>query len=168
MEKLGNRISYLRGLVDGMDVGEHTREGKIVAEMIQLLDDMYGELRELHARVEETEQYAEAIDEDLEDLEIYLFGDDDDWYETVGDCSDERERDDVYEAYADLDDDEEAHVYENSGETGQEEHFDTSYEFACPTCQEIIFLHEGVDDEGYHHYVIEPYREDQLEPINPT
>jgi hypothetical protein len=153
MEKLANRISYLRGLADGMEVGETSREGKIVTEMIQLLDDMYGELLELHARVEENERYAEAIDEDLEDLELYLYGDDDDLYETVGNCAEDMEPDDVYEEFVDTYDD---------------EHLDTSYEIECPTCHEVIFLHEGVDEEGIHHYVIEPYRAEQLEPINPT
>ncbi len=168
MEKLANQIAYLRGLADGMEVGETSREGKIVTEMIQLLDDMYGEMRELHARVEENERFAEAIDEDLEDLELIMYGDEDDLYETVGDCADEQDADDLYEEFADLDDDEESHLYENTGQQDDSDHLDTSYEIECPTCQEVIFLHEGVDDEGYHHYVIEPYREEQLDPINPT
>jgi hypothetical protein len=168
MDQLANRISYLRGLADGMEVNEASREGKILTELIELIDDMYGELLELHARVEETERYAEAIDEDLEDVELQLYGDEADLYETVGDCAEEQQAD-GYHGFADLDDDESAYVYEMVGDEENEEHFDTSYEFECPSCQEVIFLREGVDDEGYHCYVIEPYRnEAEMQPINPT
>ncbi|GAA4709902.1 CD1247 N-terminal domain-containing protein [Brevibacillus fulvus] len=165
MEKLENRISYLQGLADGMDVGSNSKEGKILQEVIQLLDDMYGELRELHARIEETEEYVEAVDEDLEDLELLLYDDaedDEDLYEMVDDCDDELADDNVDQFY-DLDDDETAYTFENQ----QNDEFDTSYEIECPTCREIIFLHEGTDDEGYHHYVIEPYDAD-AEVVNPT
>lgn len=163
LEALENRIAYLRGLADGLDVQEHSREGKILVEMIELVDDIYGAFRELHARVEEAERYAEAIDEDLEDVELYLFGDDENLYETVGDCAaEERE---AYEAFADLDDDEDAYLYE----TGGRDHVTSSHAIECPSCREVLFFHEGVDDEGYHHYIVEPYLDEaEYEPINPT
>lgn len=163
LDSLSNRISYLRGLADGMDVNEQTSEGRLLTEMIEILDEMYGEFRSLNARVEEAEEYVEALDEDLEDVEMYLFEDEDDLYETVGDCQDDTQT--VYDEYADMDDDEDAYVYESDAE----DHLDTTYEFACPACQEVIMLHEGTDDEGYTHYVIESSRADsQSEPINPT
>lgn len=163
LESLANRIAYLRGLADGMDVNEQTSEGRLLVEMIGILDDMYGEFRELHTRVEETEDYVEALDEDLEDVETFLFDDDEDLYETVGDCSQEAQG--KYVTYADMDDDEDAYVYEEN----EEDHMDTTYEFACPSCQEVIFLHEGMDEEGYNHYVIEsPGREADFQAINPT
>jgi hypothetical protein len=165
MEQAANRIAYLRGLADGMEGNNGSREGKMFIELIELMDDLCGELRELHARVEETERYAEAIDEDLEDVELLLYGDEEDLYETVGDCAEEHLDD--YQAFADLDDDETAHIYEMDRDEGV--HFDTSCEFECPACREVIRLHEGVDDEGYQHYVIEPYRsETELQPVNPT
>lgn len=164
MEKLDNRISYLRGLADGMDVGTTSREGKILTELIHLLDDMYAEVKELHVRVEETEEYVEAIDEDLEDLELLLYDDADELYETVTDC-DEHELDNQYDDYYDLDDDDEAYAYENRND--DRAHLETSYQIECPSCDEVIFLHEGEDDEGYHHYVIEPYSPEAA-PINPT
>jgi hypothetical protein len=162
-DSLANRIAYLRGLADGLEVSDKSTEGKLFMEMIEILDDMHAEVRELHDRVEEAEEYVEALDEDLEDVEMFLFEDDDDLYETVGDCSDEDEED--YAIYADLDDDEDAQLYENADEN----HLETTYEFACPSCQEMIFLHEGMDDEGYTHYVIEQQPGDaEVQPINPT
>jgi hypothetical protein len=121
MEKLAKQISYLRGLADGMEVSEASREGKILTGMIQLLDDVYGELRELHARVEENEEYAEAIDKDLEDLELYTYGDVDNLYETVGNCAEEHDTQDRYQGFSDLDDDEGAYLYENVQPSRQEQ-----------------------------------------------
>ncbi|CAJ1002994.1 MULTISPECIES: CD1247 N-terminal domain-containing protein [Bacillales] len=163
LETLENRIAYLRGLAEGLDIQENSREGKILAEMIELVDDIYGAFRELHARVEETERYAEAIDEDLEDVELYLFNDDEALYETVEDCSVDGQA--AYESFADHDDDEDAHLYE----TGERDHVLSSHALECPSCREVLFFHEGVDGEGYHHYIVEPYRDEaEYEPINPT
>nr|WP_206529532.1 CD1247 N-terminal domain-containing protein [Brevibacillus sp. SYP-B805] len=154
---MAKRISYLRGWTDGLELEESSREGRILSEIIQILDEMSGELRALNARVEETESYVEAVDEDLADLEWFLYDEEDDLYETVDD--------DEAAAVYDLDDSEDAWVYDRWRDRG--EAYETAYEFPCPSCQEIIFLHESTDDEGYHHYVIEPCR-DQREPINPT
>ncbi|MFS0554090.1 CD1247 N-terminal domain-containing protein [Brevibacillus sp. 179-C9.3 HS] len=153
-ETLANRIAYLQGLADGLEVGEKSSEGKILVEMIEILSEVQGQLRELHARVEEAEDYVEALDDDLEDIELYLFEDDDDLYETVVDCEDD---DDEYAAYYDLDDDEDAHQFEGQVDP----HLDTTYEFACPNCQEEIYLHEGKDEEGFKHYIIEPVETNQ-------
>jgi hypothetical protein len=150
LDALENRIAYLRGLADGLDVGS-SAEGKMMAEIIDILDDMHAEIHVLHTRLEETEDYIEAIDEDLGDIELFLFDDDELLYETVEE------------------DDAEAYTYESMDTELDEDQFDTSYEFTCPSCQKGIKLHEGMDDEGYLHYVIEPYDEKAgHESINPT
>jgi len=169
VEKLEKRISYLRGLSDGIDLEENGRDGQILSEVVQLLDDMVGEIRALHARVEEAEEYTEAIDEDLSDLEWLLY-DDEDLYEDVDDDDAveyefDDDDEDEYDEYYDLDDDEDAYVFHPY--SADDDDFDTSYEFECPSCQEVIFFREGVDRDGYHHYVIEPYPDDRA-PINPT
>ncbi len=163
LETLTERISYLRGLADGLDVTEKSAEGKLLAEIVGILDEMQAQFRELHERIEETEDYVEAIDEDLEDVELFLFENEDDLYTTVTDCEDSDDAE--HATYYDLDDDEDARVYESL----DDEHLETTYEFACPSCQEMIFLHEGVDEDGYYHFVIEPYQSgSEIPAINPT
>lgn len=164
-ESLESRIAYLRGLADGFDVNAQSSEGKLISEMIEILDEMHAHIHELHARVEESEDYLEAIDEDLQDVEMLLFEDDDELYENIDD-DDCLVRDQLYDEYADMDDDEDAILYE----TADNDHFDTTYEFACPNCQEVIFLHEGIDDDGFTHYVIEQQEDHAAgqEPINAT
>lgn len=165
LETLTGRISYLRGLADGLDVGEKSPEGKLLAEIVGVLDEMQAQFRELHARIEETEDYVEAIDEDLEDVELFLFENEEELYETVEDCADDEA--DEYVTYYDLDDDEDARVYESL----DDDHLESSYEFACPSCHEMLFLQEGTDADGYYHFVVEPYHppgQEDIQPINPT
>lgn len=163
LETLTERISYLRGLADGLDVTEKSAEGKLLAEIVGILDEMQAEFRELHTRIEETEDYLEAIDEDLEDVELLLFENEEELYATVTDCDDSDDTE--YATYYDLDDDENANVYESL----DDEHLETTYEFACPSCHEMIFLHEGIDEDGYYHFIIEPYQnESEIQAINPT
>lgn len=156
MEQLEKRISYLRGLADGLDVSEASREGKILVDMIEIVDDLVAELNELHLRVQEAEQYVEAVDEDLCDLEYLLYDDDDALYEVV--------EDEESDAFRDLDDSEDASLYENTAEAG--EAYGRRYEFECPSCRGSILFQEGIDEEGYRHYVIEPAGEETA--INPT
>lgn len=158
LESISNRIAYLRGLAEGLDVNEQSAQGRLIGEMIEILDDMHAQFGELHARVEEAEEYVEAIDEDLEDVELYLYGDDEDLYEPVVDCSSP-------DGFADLDDDEEAYLYE----TADEDHLETTHEFECPSCRKSISVREGRDEDGFHHFIIEPSRiQPEYQPINPT
>jgi len=160
---LTERISYLRGLADGLDVSEKSAEGKLLMEIVGILDEMQAEFRELHTRIGETEDYVEAIDEDLEDVELFLFENEEDLDETVTDSADTDS--DEYAAYYELDDGADAHVYESV----DDDHLETTYEFACPSCQEMILLQEGVDEDGYYHFVIEPFHNDgEIAAINPT
>ncbi|MGE5704456.1 MAG: CD1247 N-terminal domain-containing protein [Clostridia bacterium] len=112
MESLAKRIAYLRGLSDGLEVGENSKEGRIASELVEILDETIAEMKTLHLRVEELETYVEAVDEDLNNLELYVY-DEDDLYEFVdiddGDYIILDENDaDLY----DLDDSEDASVYE--------------------------------------------------------
>ncbi|MFM1653063.1 CD1247 N-terminal domain-containing protein [Brevibacillus sp. B_LB10_24] len=175
MEHLQKRISYLRGLAEGMDVSGASREGKMIGEIIEVLDDFYGQVRDLQARVEETEVYVEAIDEDLSDLEYMLQADDEALYEIVEDDEDaESAESDFY----DLDDSEDANVYASLDNRGQERsktgagadgtgaEYEITHVVECPNCHETLLLLDEVDTDGYRHYIIEPYN--RLEPINPT
>ena len=38
--KLGEKVSYLKGLIDGLDINESTKEGKVIARIADILQDM--------------------------------------------------------------------------------------------------------------------------------
>lgn|GEM_PF-2126706 len=84
-DSLKGRISYLRGLMEGLDVDAHSSEGKLISEIIEILDEMQAEIKALHTRIDETEDYVDALDEDLQDVELLLFEDDGALYEEVDD-----------------------------------------------------------------------------------
>lgn len=78
------RVAYLKGLIAGMDIDTSNKEGKILAEILGILEDLafsVSDLEENAADVnEELEQLYDEIDEmatDLYDLE----GEEDDDYD---------------------------------------------------------------------------------------
>ncbi|MGO0060862.1 CD1247 N-terminal domain-containing protein [Brevibacillus fluminis] len=108
MESLAKRIAYLQGLTDGLEVGENSKEGRIISEMVTLLDELHVELKTLQLRMEEAESYVEAVDCDLGNLEWFVY-DDEDLYEDVDDDDfviEGRDQD-----YYDLDDSEDSYIY---------------------------------------------------------
>lgn len=114
------KVAYLKGLADGLNLNKETPEGKVIAAMMDILDDMALNLADLNDQVD-------AIDEDLELVEEYVYEeDDDDFDECSGDCDGCTGCDDF-----DYDEDEGA------------------YEFECPNCHETIFFDESLfeDDE---------------------
>ena len=74
MEYLLKRISYLQGLCDGYDLDTTTNEGKIISELVDILSDVIDEMR---VSREEIEDYVDIIEEDLADLEDYVYENDD-------------------------------------------------------------------------------------------
>ena len=67
------RVAYLRGLFEGMDVNVDTKEGRILKEMLDVLGDMALSITDLE---EENEALQEVLDAMIEDLY-----DDDDSYD---------------------------------------------------------------------------------------
>lgn len=109
MESLAKRITYLQGMTDGLEIGENSKEGRIVSEMVLLLDDLFVEMKTLQLRMDESESYLEAVDCDLNNLELFVY-DDDDLYEYVSD-DDFVVMDEQSQEFYDLDDSEDAYMY---------------------------------------------------------
>ncbi len=145
MDDLNSKLGYLRGLAEGLGINDETKEGKIIQQMILLLDEIGNSLDELKEDYEELFSYVEAIDQDLTDLEDELLEDDE-------------EDDDDYEDYDDDDD------YDNHNvsftvecpECHQEVIIDEdiledeeSFEVLCPNCGKVVFINddEEWDDE---------------------
>ncbi len=62
------RIAYLKGLAEGLEI-EGSREGKVLVEMIDMLEDMAILMEEIDEDSAKLEDYVSFIDEDLADLE---------------------------------------------------------------------------------------------------
>ena len=82
-EELKARVSYLRGFAEGLDLGEESKEQKVLQKVIELLEQVSEEVEQLRIDYDELFEYTEAIDDDLTELEEDFYEDevDDDFYD---------------------------------------------------------------------------------------
>lgn len=133
MSKLTDRASYLKGLADGMKLNPEKDTNKLLLEILPLLSDMAEQLDVLTDTVQEMDDYVEAIDDDLADLEETLFGDDEDDDED------------------DLDEEDDEIITYECPSCGHEIEFrasdvDFDEDYLCPACGASVFP-ELEDDE---------------------
>lgn len=142
MDDLRSRLGYLRGLADGLNVGDSSAEGKVIRQIITVLDDMADSLGELQEDYEELFSYMEAIDEDLTALEDDIMEEDDD---DDADDDDDYYDDDDFE----VDQDEEICFTVECPECRHEVTIDEdiledeeSLEVLCPKCGRVVFIND--------------------------
>lgn len=68
-EHIRRELSYIRGMMDGETEESQTMEGRVLRRLATLIDEWVEETGHLAMRVDELEEYVEAIDEDLDDVE---------------------------------------------------------------------------------------------------
>jgi signal transduction histidine kinase len=127
METIRQKVSYIRGLADGLDIKDSTKEEKVLKVIIDVLEDIADAIEDLDSAQVELDEYVEAIDEDLADVEEEIYGeeaeDGDDGFVEV-ECPNCHET--VY-----LDED----LYDDEDE-----------EIICPNCHEPIHIECECED----------------------
>lgn len=122
MKNIREKISYLQGLAQGLDIQESSKEGKVLSGIIEILGDMAGQLEEIEDAQIDLEEYVETIDEDLYELEEEYFDeelDDDEMVEVQCPNCKETVCFDV-----DIVDDEDL------------------IEVTCPNCDEVVYVND--------------------------
>lgn len=79
MDYLLQKVSYLKGLADGLDIGEKSSEGKLIVQMIEVLEEMAEAIVEIDLFQEELDDDITVLDEDLAEVESAVFGLDDEF-----------------------------------------------------------------------------------------
>ena len=125
--KLTEKMSYLKGYIDGIDLDTSTKEGKVLANVVDVMHDMVAYIEDLQGQVDELTELCEILDEDLGSVE-------DDFYDEDDFDDDDLDEDDFDDDY-DFDDDD----FEDD---------DDLYEVICPTCGDSILLDSGMLEEG--------------------
>ena len=94
--KTPEKVAYIKGLMDGMNLDLTKNENKILAEVVSVLEELANANNALTEENIKLRDYIEEIDEDLGALEEFCYDlDDDDFdYEDDGDYEDD---DDEYE-----------------------------------------------------------------------
>lgn len=124
MDTPAKKLAYLKGLAEGLKISDETPEGKLLLKLVDAVSQIADELEDLEYLHDELELRVDEIDEDLADLEDYIFEDDDE--------------DDEY--YDDDDDD-----FDDFDEFDDDDEF---FEIECPSCGEDVLIDfDMLDDE---------------------
>ena len=139
------KAMYLKGLCDGVDLDKTTKEGKLIAALLDMVTEMAAEMDDMQAEICELKDYCEELDEDLGDVEEVLLDIDED----EDDEDDELFDDDDFECDGNccacdydcgIDEDE---LFDDEGED-EDEYF----EVICPACGDVINFDSSIDPEN--------------------
>ena len=77
---VSEKVAYLKGLMEGLDIDNDKKEGKMFAAIIDALDEIASDLSDIDEDLEDLTDYVEELDEDLGDVEEFVYEcfDDDD------------------------------------------------------------------------------------------
>ncbi len=134
MENISKQIAYLRGLMDGLDYDDSSKEGRIFECILNVLDEIDASIDDLYDYQDEIAEQVDIIDEDLAAIESEFAE------ECDCDCCCDGDYDGDDLEYYELD-------CPSCGETIciDEDFFDGDDEIVCPKCGETIEI--DLDDE---------------------
>ena len=75
---LTEKVAYIKGLADGMELDESKKEVKLLLAVIDVLDEAAAAVAELDENLAAVEEEMDAISDDLADVEEVVFEDEDD------------------------------------------------------------------------------------------
>lgn len=135
MSDVINKVSYLKGLVEGMNISDKSDEGKLIAKLIDVMSDAADEIDALWAKNDELEMRLEELDEEMYAAEMDIDA-------IYDDIEGDFDYDDDYDGYDD-------------GEGDFDEFLDSLdddddlFEITCPECgEDVVVDFEMLDEEG--------------------
>ena len=139
--KLTEKIAYMKGLLDGMELDGSTKEGKAILQMAEVMEEMGVYIDDLQSQVDELTELCDLLDKDLGEVETDLYCDDDDDVE-FGDDDDDEDDDFALGEVLPAD-------YDDISYDDDDEDFDeVQYVVNCPSCDETVSLSERQLEEG--------------------
>ena len=145
---LTEKASYIKGLAEGLEIDKESKEGKIIAALLDLTGEMAQELAKVRKDIDEIDDdldylndYVEELDDDLESVENFISDEDED----------DEDEDDDYD-FSDDEDDEENPLGDDDcdgnceGCHGCDD--EDYYEIVCPSCGETVCFDQELDPEN--------------------
>ena len=88
---VSEKVAYLKGLAEGLGLDAESKEGKLFAAIIDVLDEMAEEILDLEEEMADIEEGLDAVSDDLSEVEETLYEledefDDDDDEDDEEDC----------------------------------------------------------------------------------
>lgn len=90
---ISEKIAYLKGLMEGMNVDTESNEGKLFAAVVDVLDEIALEVEDLTDEVMELGDGLDVISDDLSDVEDIVY---DEWDDDDDDDDEEDEEEECY------------------------------------------------------------------------
>ena len=112
---ISEKVAYIKGLAEGLGLDSEDKNSKVLKAIIDLLEDVALTVEDLEDGCAELCEQIDAVDEDLSNLEDFIY---------------EEDEDDYFDEDEFFDDDDEL------------------YEVECPACHDIVYLDEGMLEEG--------------------
>ncbi len=119
---LSEKASYLKGLMDGLEIDSSTKEGKVLLALYDVVNEICETVDAIDADVDDIVEFCDTVDQDLGELEDDYYGED---CECDGDCC-------CGHHHCDCEDDDD----------------DCSYEVVCPSCGDTIELNDLMLEDG--------------------
>ena len=122
------KVAYLKGLAEGLGIDKETKEGRVLAAIMDILEDMAHDIEDLEENAWDLGEAIDQVSDDLSDIEDIVYDVDD-------------EDDDYY------DDDDEDFCGCCCGGDEEEDEDDEEpvfYEVTCPACENTITIDEDV------------------------
>ena len=124
---LTEKISYIKGLAEGLNLDESKPEVKVINAIVELLDDMAYSVSDMEELYDDLSAQVDEIDQDLADVESDIYDDEDD--DDDCDCCDFEDEDNPF--------------YEvTCGACGQKLNVSEDVllegEIECPNCGELL------------------------------
>ena len=132
---LNAKAAYIRGLMTGMEFDADSKNGKVIAAMMDLLEEMAAQVVEHDNALDQVYDELETLDQDMDDLVTDLYADDDE-----DEDADEEDHGTLYEV-----------TCPNCGEIStldEETLMDPEGDLVCPHCGATfdIELEDSADD----------------------
>ena len=118
------KVAYVKGLAEGLGYDNTSKEGKILAAILDILEDVAHDIEDLEENAWDLGEAIDQVSDDLAEIEDVVYDEDydEDFDECDGCCG-------------------------CDGDAGAEEE-PTFYEVTCPACSNTITIDEDVLDLG--------------------
>ena len=120
------KVAYVKGLAEGLGYDNTSKEGKILAAILDILEDVAHDIEDLEENAWDLGEAIDQVSDDLAEIEDVVYDEDDDEDEDFDEC------DGCCGCDGDVDAEEEP----------------TFYEVTCPACSNTITIDEDVLDLG--------------------
>ena len=136
---ISEKVAYLKGMMEGMELDTEKGNGKLLAKIVEILDEMALEIEDISEETVQLRDYCDELDSDLGDVEEYLLE------EAEGEDFDECEGCEGCDGY-DADEDEDEDFEDDDDDFDDDEDDDSEIiEAMCPECGEEIFFDLNID-----------------------